>query len=518
MNNTNSRSIPWRKLTLCLMAVTTLLRMAQLSGMDLIPDEAYYWTWSRHIALGYYDQGPFIAYLIHLTTAVFGNTEFGVRIGVCLLSAGAIWCTALLAERIFSPRAGFLAALLIACTPLMELGSVLATYDPPLVFFWTLSLLLLHSALFPAGGKPAAGQSRSWMLAGLAAGFGLLSKLTMLMMLPSLLLFLLLSPKHRFWLRRPEPWAASLLMLLCFSGVIFWNAHHHWWTFRHLLFLEHKAHHTPLRRLGDFIGSQALLLGPALFLGAVYALLPRKSLPLQKKLPCRFLMLMAAPELLFFCLQALKAKVQGNWVPFGWISALALWAGMLDYALGQTQRARAAKALTIAAAASSLFLTLALTAPPLRQALGIRLPPSADVSNTAYGWHALARRVEQVRLQMQQQGTPVIITGNNYEFPSEMAFYLPGHPQTYDLFLHWKLTQYAVHIANLKKHMGQNAIFLDVWQHNDPDLRKLFSKVEWDAPIPIWRKPLYSKPIATIHLARCYALKRYIGLRWAQGG
>ena len=32
--------------------------------LDLGPDEAHYWEWSRHLDLSYYSKGPMIAYLI----------------------------------------------------------------------------------------------------------------------------------------------------------------------------------------------------------------------------------------------------------------------------------------------------------------------------------------------------------------------------------------------------------------------------------------------------------------------
>ena len=52
-------------------------------------------------------------------------------------------------------------------------------------------------------------QRRAWLWAGVATGLGFLSKHTMLLILPCLLLFLLLSPPHRNWLRRPEPYVLS---------------------------------------------------------------------------------------------------------------------------------------------------------------------------------------------------------------------------------------------------------------------------------------------------------------------
>ena len=54
---------------------------------DLVQDEAYYWQWSRHLAAGYYDGPPLVAYVIHLSTLIFGQTVLGVRFGAVLCAA-----------------------------------------------------------------------------------------------------------------------------------------------------------------------------------------------------------------------------------------------------------------------------------------------------------------------------------------------------------------------------------------------------------------------------------------------
>ena len=50
----------------------TLIRILVLgfSFIDLGPDEAQYWSWSRHLAFGYFTKPPLIAWLIAGTTSV----------------------------------------------------------------------------------------------------------------------------------------------------------------------------------------------------------------------------------------------------------------------------------------------------------------------------------------------------------------------------------------------------------------------------------------------------------------
>ncbi len=517
----NAQHPIWNRLTFLFLFIATFLRLLQLRSFDLVPDEAYYWDWSRHLSLGYYDNGPMIAYVVHLTTHIFGINEFGVRFGACALSLGTAACIWYLARQIFNARAAFIATILVGLTPLMEVGSVISTYDPPLVFFWSLSLVLLYHCLFGSDPESLPQNTPTWLLLGLAMGLGLLTKQTIVLILPSLLIFFYYTREYRTWLTRWQPWAALCIMVLCYSGVIYWNAHHYWWTFRHLLFLEHKSHHSPFQRLGNFIGSQALLLGPVLFGGCIAALVkPIRGTDNRVDHRVKYLIAMAAPSLVFFCLQALKAKVQGNWCPFAWITPSILWAGMLSNRVDRSSKAmRAAWLITAVAGAMSLFLTMVIFLPVFRKSVGLKLPPSADITNTAAGWKHLAAHVAALRDAMQHKdGKPVFICGNNYEFPAEMAFYMPGHPHTYDLFLHWRLTMYAAYIHELKGKLGDNAIFLDVWRHNDPDLRAIFNRVTWEPDYQVWRKPLYNNPVASISIARCYNFTKYVGLRWASGG
>jgi hypothetical protein len=521
----------WRSLTLWFVILSTGLRLLQLSSLELAPDEAYYWDWSRHLSLGYYDQGPFVAYLIRATTAVFGTNEFGVRIGVLLCSLGTLLCAVYLARRLFSPLAGFLTALLLGLTPLLEVGSLIATYDPPLVFFWALAAVCLEKALFSETEKEC---NVGWAATGLTTGLGFLSKHTMLLIMPCLVLFLLLAPRQRRWLLRPQPYLALLLTLVCYTGVFVWNAHHHWWTFGHLLFLTHKSSDAPLRRIGDYLGSQAVLLGPGLFLATLAVSVPPflnawKSLrPSQQEETAAdkaqahalFLACLGLPVFAFFTLMAFKAKVQGNWAVCAWLTPTILFAGWSAQAMQQSaQRYKKQIRLIAVIGLLSLLPTVLLVSPPLRLLLGIHLKPDADISNTAYGWREVAGRVQQVREAMAREGHPhVFIAGNGYQFPALLAFYLPDHPETEDMFIHNRLTMYAAYVENLKGKKGEDAIYVNENQVEDAPLRYQFERVEWEPPLPIYRRPYSSEPIRTVYIARCYGYRHYMGLRLHEGG
>lgn len=506
----------WHTAAIAVLVLSFILRMLLLGRFQLAADEAYYWDWSRRLALGYYDQGPMIGYVIRLTTMLFGVNEFGVRFGVLAASTGATICAYLLARRIFSPMSGFLTVVMLVTTPLMHVGSLIATYDPLQVFFWALAVLFLERALF--ADRPVE-QNRGWTLAGIATGLGFLSKHTMLFLVPCLLLFLFTSPSHRGWLLRPQPYLAFLWVPLLYTGVTYWNYHHHWWTFRHLLFLVKKTNGTPLRRLGDLIGSQALLIGPVVFLGGLIACGRTVSLNARTAggQRCRFLACMGAPVLLLFCMMTMKSKVQANWPACAWLTPIVLWSGWLTSWAGQ-RRASAWRAAGLAAfgVLFGLFLTAGVMIPGIRLGLGIRIAPDKDQSNMLFGWRELAARVQQIRDQ--EKGRRLFLVGNGYQYCALLAFYLPDHPETHDLLMHNRLNMYTAYNERLKDHLGDDAIFIDDNESNDRDLRAVFERVEWEPPFEQWRRDVYPMPIRTVHIARCRNYRLWTGLKWADGG
>ena len=90
-NRTSVAAAPATTLgAVALLGILTLFRLwygATQTGM--VEDETYYWQWSRHLAMSFYDQGPGIAFLIRAGTTLFGDTPLGVRIGPILLGCAA---------------------------------------------------------------------------------------------------------------------------------------------------------------------------------------------------------------------------------------------------------------------------------------------------------------------------------------------------------------------------------------------------------------------------------------------
>src|SRR6478609_9280046 len=59
-----------------LIAASVVLNLAYLvfdCPLDLAPDEAHYWHWSRHPDWSYYSKGPLVAWLIRGSCELFGG-------------------------------------------------------------------------------------------------------------------------------------------------------------------------------------------------------------------------------------------------------------------------------------------------------------------------------------------------------------------------------------------------------------------------------------------------------------
>ena len=75
----------WQSLAVGLVCVSVLLRLCYAASVELLPEETYYWNYSQHLALGYLDHPPMVAWLIRAGTTLFGDHAFGVRAGALAL-------------------------------------------------------------------------------------------------------------------------------------------------------------------------------------------------------------------------------------------------------------------------------------------------------------------------------------------------------------------------------------------------------------------------------------------------
>lgn len=309
----------------------TVLRILYLflNQRDLEVDESQYWFWSQHLAWGYHSKPPMISWIIHFMTAWFGNSEAIIRLFspiVYFISAFFIFLTS---NDLYDRNVGFWAGVSFLLLPGITYSSTIASTDPLLLLFWSISLYAFVKAL----------QKKEviyWLLCGFCVGLGALSKYTMLVFIFCAFLYLFLDSEKRFWLKRKEPYLFVLLAVLILLPNIIWNLEHHNATIEHVIVhnMDIDGFHLYFSNLFMFIISQFALFGPILcgflillcFQSICACNQPRhpmaeRSPPLRK---VKLLLCFCLPWLIIICIEALLSRAYANWAAIAFVSAL-IW-------------------------------------------------------------------------------------------------------------------------------------------------------------------------------------------------
>jgi undecaprenyl-diphosphatase len=489
------RSAPYATVLYVSLAVISIFRVYYIlhGPLDLSPDEAHYWEWSRRPDLSYYSKGPMIAYLILVGTSLFGDTVFGVRVLAVVFSALSSVVVYRLGCGIYgSERPGVIAGLLLQVIPLFACFGVIFTIDSPFIFFWVLGLSVLRQAVQGVEPGQSAGKASRegtvtpggsgyglWLVLGVIVGLGLLTKYTMALFYLCSFMFLLFSAQRRL-LMTAKPYAAFAVSLIVFSPVILWNISHDWVTLKHTAGQAHvsEGFRLSLTHFFDFLGSQVGVITPLLFGLMAYAIVfNRKALEsLLGDHDRRLLLWFSVPVIGFFLLKSLQGKVQANWALPGYLSGTVALAGVLAAALGSRGAqpgGRAWKILTVSALVLSLLVTTVAYYPSV-----LKLPPKLDPTARLRGWRELGREVSKVKEELGNDAKVVIIS-DSYQVASELAFYVKGQPTTYCINLGRRMNQY-----DLWADLGE-AAGLTGWQgHTNPyNTKAIFVRIG-DAEVP----------------------------------
>ena len=402
---------------LALVLAVVVLRCLVARHIDLETDEAYYWLWSRHLAISYFDHPPMIAYLIRLGTVLFGNTVFGVRsMAIASMIAASALVYALAVVLFDDRRLGMSATLWFNMMPQTAFFSIVVYPDTPAILFWLLCCLAL--ALVWKSGR-----GEWWYLAGAAMGLLLLSKYTGVFVLAGIVMWLSASPQMRPWLKRHEPYLAGTIALVLFSPVIVWNADNHWASFAKQFGRALDKTNGGLGEAANFIGIQALFVSPLIFIFGIAGLAVATSRGLlRRQANWLFLSAAATPMLAYFLIHALSAEVLPQWpsAAYGVVAIAAV------AAFAPREKAPQCPPLVRYGFAAAPWTGLVFTLALLAQMTIRPIPVSAadDPLNIFDGWTQLAADIRAVA------GThhAGYIANADYDTNAELAFYLRDIP------------------------------------------------------------------------------------------
>lgn len=416
----------WTRLGYLFIALVLLARLAYIASgaIQLAEDEAYQWLWSKHLALSYFSKPPLIAYTQFLGTRLFGDTAFGVRFFSPVIAAIISVLLLRFFNRHVNARAGFFLILILSATPLLAAGSLLMTIDPLSVLFWTAAMLAGWRAVQQRGA------ARDWFWAGLWMGLGFLSKYTALFQIASWALFFALWPPARKHLRRPGPYVALLVNLVCALPVLIWNAQHRWITVAHVADDAGVGHprELTLRYLFDFLGSEAALLNPVFFVAMVWASIVfwRRNRHDARLL---YFFSMGAPVFFAYLLLSFFSRVLPNWIApavVPWFCLLVIYWDTRWRLGGSALTPRLFKgALGLGLGLGFSMVILGSQTDLLQKLTGRYLPVNRDPLHRVREWNTTARVVGQAREQLLAEGKPVFIVADHYGMTGEISFYLP---------------------------------------------------------------------------------------------
>ena len=437
----------WRQ-ALAILAGTTLLRLIIGAIVPLLPDEAYYWDWSRTLMAGYFDHPPVIALLVRAGTTLFGHHPFGVRLFPILAGTGAALSITLTARELAGDDAARLASLVFGCMPLAAAGLVLATPDAPMLCAtgWTIyAVVRVLNAPSSSGARPVeitAGTRharRWWLVAGLAIGLAMASKYSSVLVPMALALSFIAHARLQNRFGEAGPYLAVVIASLVLVPVLWWNGTHDWVSFKfqlgHGLGEPKGGILGALNRELELVGGQVALVSPILFFFVVRAV-KRAFEPTPDGVRL-VLGGIAAFCVAFFLYSATRRSVEANWPAIAWLPAVVLLA---TDPLDSWREERWLNRGMALGAVLSLIIYVHVFFPILP------LPAPRDQVAKAFGWELLAERVQKQSDFLTSRASfgsgDLHIAAERYQDASELAFHVSGHPRVFSLNLTGRPNQY----------------------------------------------------------------------------
>jgi membrane-associated phospholipid phosphatase len=252
--------------------VSSVLRFLVTSKIDIITHEVYC-QHTNFLDLFYFDHSLITEYLTKASILIFGNNEFAVRFPTALIFFFICWIFFICAKKLYNERTAFTGVLLLNFLPAFSLlGFVIALPNSLFDFFW-IAALLIFIILIETDNK------NYWYLLGIMTGFIMLSGYNAVLISFSIFMTLIISPPHRFWFKRTEPYLVLIISTLTFLPAIIWNIENISLNYIAGILLPKFS----LSLLGTSLEAQACYLSPFLFLIFITAVLLCVKEVYQKK-------------------------------------------------------------------------------------------------------------------------------------------------------------------------------------------------------------------------------------------
>jgi len=504
MNSENQKVKIYRVTFISILSILTILRLIYVRLLPLSADEAYFWQWSRHLDLCYYEHPPMTGIIVALFT-LFKGTPLTVRLAPIVLVLGTTILIYLLAKEMFQDeRAAFWSGLLVNIAPIFAVGTVIMTTDAPLGFFWMLTLYSIYKAI-------SSEKRYWWWLSGLALGFSFLTKFISIFIPLSVFLFLLFSKEKRKWLMRKEPYLAFILALLVFSPVIVWNGSRGWVTFKYNLGMRYISSDASLKfkYFLEYLGGQAFILSPFLFLGCLAGIIHSGYRGFRNN-DDKFLFLFFTSVIVLFLygIYSWFDRVAPHWVACGYLTSFIA----VPVLFFRQERKKLYRILWITMISFGIFMTLFVHIVPLYPKILTSIVKSKGGSSNELelflsGWMKdLAKKLSLIKKEMAED---TFILCRGYALASYMAFYTDGQYETYSIgqtTTHGHAYEYWSDFNSL---VGKDAIFVKEGEKEGGYIEKLKLGFDEIKKEPVFEVKRDGEVIKRFSIWRCYNFKGF---------
>lgn len=141
----NQLQSDYKKNTIILIVLSTVVRLILGGMVELNNDEVYYWTYAKELQWNYFDHPPMVAVCIRFFTAGLQlNQELFIRLASITGAAISTWLIFLSGKTLKNERTGWIAAALFTGSFYSSvIAGMLILPDSPQMVFWMLSVYLM---------------------------------------------------------------------------------------------------------------------------------------------------------------------------------------------------------------------------------------------------------------------------------------------------------------------------------------------------------------------------------------
>jgi hypothetical protein len=224
------------------------------AGYGYFRDELYYIACSNHLSFGYVDHPPLSVFILKVTTLIFGDSIFAVRLIPAINSALIVFISCLITLKLGGKKTAIIiSSLSVIFAPVYLAMSGFYSMNSIDILLWSIAfyyiILIIEN-----------NETKDWIILGIIMGLGLLNKISFLWLGAGLLAGLLMTDKRKVLLTT-KPYLSAIIALLIFSPYIIWNAVN---DFAHLEFIRNATSekYSGLN-VATFIKGQLMNMNPA---------------------------------------------------------------------------------------------------------------------------------------------------------------------------------------------------------------------------------------------------------------